>query len=151
MNQTSNIRKAVSEDAPHISDLLHQLGYPVSPDQVRLRMQSLLPDKDKTIRVAESETGTIIGCVQVTMGTRLAEGRYAEITALVVDERWRGQGVGKRLLEAAQEWLKEPGRPSTLRVRCNVRRTEAHRFYENCGFREVKSQKVFDTFANEEP
>lgn len=148
--KTVDIRMAVTEDAPRISDLLHQLGYPVNPEKVRLRMQSLLPDKDKTIRVAESETGTIIGCVQVTMGTRLAEGRYAEITALVVDERWRGQGVGKRLLEAAKAWLKTVGEPETLRVRCNVRRTEAHRFYENCGFREVKSQKVFDTLTNEE-
>jgi PhnO protein len=51
--------------------------------------------------------------------------------------------VGKLLLEAAVGWAAEQGY-GKLRVRSNVVREEAHRFYEREGFQRIKTQAVFD-------
>ena len=75
--------------------------------------------------------------------TGLAEGTYGEIASLVIAEAQRGRGIGRQLVEHAARWLREKGMIK-LRVRCNVVRKGAHRFYDRLGFDESKSQKVFD-------
>jgi GNAT superfamily N-acetyltransferase len=67
----------------------------------------------------------------------------AEIAGLVVDETARGGGIGRRLLEAAEQWARSHG-CRAIRVRSNVVREGAHAFYVREGFREIKTQKVFE-------
>ena len=63
--------------------------------------------------------------------------------SLVVDESYRGKGIGKKLIDTAADWLKQKGE-KTLRIRCNVIRDETHKFYEHLGFIEKKKQKIFE-------
>jgi ribosomal protein S18 acetylase RimI-like enzyme len=137
------IRSATPDDAPQIARLLHQLGYPVDPEALAERLRSLLSDPDKAVWVAQTPAGGIVGCEQAAVDLRLAEGARIEITSLVVDATAQGTGVGRCLTEAAEAWGRSKGL-DRLRVRCNARREGAHRFYEGTGFRETKSQKVFD-------
>lgn len=94
------------------------------------------------IYVAE-EGNEITGWIQVSFFTRLESGSFFEIVGLVVDERYRSRGIGKQLITQAKVWCREKGN-YRLRVRCNIKRADAHRFYINAGFREVKEQKVFE-------
>lgn len=67
---------------------------------------------------------------------------HCEINGLVIDENSRGKGIGRLLLERVKQWAKEKGNDK-LSLHCNVKRTEAHDFYEHLGFNEIKQQKYF--------
>ena len=70
-----------------------------------------------------------------------AEAR-AEVSGLVVDERFRSQRVGESLLARAEQWARENGCQS-IGLRSNVIRDRAHAFYERHGYAHVKTQKAF--------
>jgi GNAT superfamily N-acetyltransferase len=93
-------------------------------------------------RAAEEAAGPVVGWIHVFAAHRLESGPFAEIGGLVVGEEARGRGVGKRLLAAARSWAFERG-IRELRVRSNVLRERAHRFYEREGFARSKEQAVF--------
>jgi len=137
------IRPATVDDAPAITHLLHQLGYPGTPESIRSRVAELCNREDSAVLVAESDRRRIIGCVHVLIDCRLAEGRRGEISSIVVDDRRRSRGTGAMLVQAAAAWLKSRG-IGRLRVRCNAVRDRAHVFYDRLGFQQTKQQKVFD-------
>jgi N-acetylglutamate synthase-like GNAT family acetyltransferase len=137
------IRPAATEDAPQITALLRQLGYPDTEKAVRNRLEVAGTQAETIILVAEDDGRQLTGCIQVIIANRLAEGQYGEIASLVIAEDKRGRGVGRQLVASAADWLIEKGMPR-LRVRCNAIREDAHHFYAHLGFRVSKSQKVFD-------
>jgi N-acetylglutamate synthase-like GNAT family acetyltransferase len=137
------IRPAAIKDASQITALLHQLGYPDTEQVVNRRLEMLDGKTDTIILVAEDDGRHLTGCIQVVIANRLAEGRYGEIASLVVAEDERGRGVGRQLVDSAADWLTGNGL-SRMRVRCNAIRKQTHRFYAHLGFRETKSQKIFD-------
>jgi GNAT superfamily N-acetyltransferase len=134
-----NIRRAIASDAAALAALSAQLGYPAQPEEAAERLTALGAG---ALLVAE-EDGSVLGWIHVC-GIRFFQSPpFAEIGGLVVDEAARGKGVGKLLLEAAVGWAAEQGY-GKLRVRSNVVREEAHRFYEREGFQRIKTQAVFD-------
>jgi GNAT superfamily N-acetyltransferase len=52
---------------------------------------------------------------------------------VVVHSRWRGQGVGRRMMRFAMERCREAG-CYKLALSSNRKRADAHRFYESLGF-----------------
>jgi GNAT superfamily N-acetyltransferase len=134
------IRHAIATDAAALAALSTQLGYPTQPEGAAERLSGL--GDGGAVLVAEEE-GAIVGWIHVC-GIRFFQSPpFAEIGGLVVDEAVRGRGVGKLLVGAAVRWTEEQGY-AKLRVRSNVVREDAHRFYEREGFRRVKTQAVFD-------
>ncbi|MCK4726727.1 MAG: GNAT family N-acetyltransferase, partial [Anaerolineales bacterium] len=73
---------------------------------------------------------------------RLVVEPFAEIGGLVVIEEWRASGVGRALLKTAETWARDRV-VSGMRVRSNIIREGAQRFYEHLGYNNVKTQKVF--------
>ena len=67
----------------------------------------------------------------------------AEIAGLVVDEERRGAGIGASLVASAADWARARG-CRALRVRTNVIRERALRFYEREGFGRLKQQHVLE-------
>lgn len=61
-------------------------------------------------------------------------GRIGWVTELVIDERWRGQGVGTRLLEEAEAIARRHG-VSRLMIGAIAGNHAARRAYERFGFR----------------
>ncbi|HYN22580.1 MAG TPA: GNAT family N-acetyltransferase [Thermoanaerobaculia bacterium] len=136
------IREATADDAAKLAALSIQLGYSTTVEDVAGRLRALRERPDNAVFVAE-EDGTVAGWLHVSGMLFLESPTFAEVAGLVVDEARRGQGVGKRLVEAAARWAVSHGYRN-LRVRSNVIREDAHRFYEREGFRRVKSQVVLD-------
>jgi GNAT superfamily N-acetyltransferase len=85
----------------------------------------------------------LIGWIGVAEALQIESAPFCEIRGLIVDERYRGRGIGKLLIEKVKQWSKETGN-KTLRLRCNMTRKEAHLFYQHLGFKEIKEQKVFE-------
>jgi GNAT superfamily N-acetyltransferase len=94
------------------------------------------------VLVAQAPDGAIVGWLHLGCLKWLEGDPRAEIGGLVVDEAHRGERIGERLVAVAIQWAEEEGYRE-IRVRSNVVRADAHRFYERLGFVRVKVQQVF--------
>ena len=65
------------------------------------------------------------------------------IGGLVVRDGTRGLGIGKRLCLEVEEWARSKSIP-VVRVRSQIMREDAHRFYLRDGYRKVKTSLVFE-------
>jgi GNAT superfamily N-acetyltransferase len=134
------LRPARPEDAEALATLCGQLGYPSETVQVARRLRSIGTRPDHAVLVAV-DGAKLLGWVHVFVTRLLETDARAEIGGLVVDEACRGRGLGKALVRGAEAWARSYGL-RLLRVRTNVTRERAHRFYEREGFREEKRQIV---------
>ena len=134
------IRPAALADAADLAALSGQLGYPSTPAQIAARLAALAGAAD-AVQVAEVD-GRVAGWIHVCSHRPLESEPSAEIAGLVVDESRRGRGIGRLLVEAALAWARRQGYAG-IRVRSNVVRADAHRFYEGLGFQRVKTQVTF--------
>ncbi len=135
------VRTARPEDAAAIARLATELGYPSAPEQAAERLARLANAGGACVLLAECD-GTAAGWLHVAEIHTLESEPYAEIVGLVVDANRRGSGVGAALVRAAMAWAAERAL-AEMRVRSNLVRERAHRFYERQGFRVLKSQRVF--------
>jgi GNAT superfamily N-acetyltransferase len=62
--------------------------------------------------------------------------------AIAVDEAHRGNGIGRSLLTAAENWSRECGCIG-IRLSSGFERVGAHEFYQRCGYINRKQQKNF--------
>ena len=130
------IRSAVLADSPALARLTTQLGYETSADEMEERLLVILPHPDYLTCVAELEE-RVVGIVGVGVGRYYEKnGAYGRLLALVVDEAWRGRGVGASLVAEAERRLRERGVTSVI-VNSGSQRDEAHRFYRQLGYRET--------------
>ena len=134
-------REMMEKDAEAVNTLSKQLGYPLSIEQTLQNIKAILKSKDHAAFVAEYEN-KIVGWVGAAQATMIEVMPYCEINGLVINEHHRGMGIGKLLIERVKHWAKEKGNDK-IGLRCNVKRTEAHLFYEHLGFTELKQQKKF--------
>ncbi|HVT57097.1 MAG TPA: GNAT family N-acetyltransferase [Thermoanaerobaculia bacterium] len=154
------IRPARLADAAALADLSTQLGYPSSPGATAARLARLLhtaqtaqtappaPQSpvaaaaDHLVLVAATSAGQVVGWVHLGTTVTLESEPFVELFGLVVDQALRGRKIGERLVLSGLEWAAARGFDQ-VRVRSNVVRADAHRFYERLGFKVVKTQKVF--------
>ena len=137
------IEKMVRSDLNDVVRLAAQLGYPNIQDRIEERFAEIQSTKQFALFVARSDQGLITGWIQINAEPiSLLIGARADIAALVVDDQHRGQGVGKALLLRAEDWAKE-NQLSLIRVRSNVRREGAHRFYQREGYVLSKTSNMF--------
>jgi GNAT superfamily N-acetyltransferase len=125
-----------------MADLAGQLGYPCTPEEVRQRLVDMLDRKQYAVYVAEISKEEIAGWIGVYLFRSVELEAFAEISGLVVSEEARSQGVGKTLLEAAEEWARRSG-CTVISVRSNVKRKRAHGFYKKNGYEWTKRQETF--------
>jgi len=137
------IRRAESGDAEAIARLSGELGYPAQARAVSARLALLASRADEAVLVAEErEGGAIAGWIQISEVRSLESEPWAEIRGLVVGRCFRRWGTGRALVENAERWARER-ELCALRVRTNVLREEARRFYPAVGFRLVKTQDTW--------
>ena len=130
------IRSAAPADSPAIARLMTQLGYATSADEMKERLLGILPHPDYMTYVAEAE-GEVVGIIGSGIGRYYEkDGAYGRLLALVVDESWRGRGVGALLVAEAERRLQERGATSVI-VNSGSQRGEAHRFYGRLGYSET--------------
>ncbi|GLZ14164.1 hypothetical protein Acsp04_43990 [Actinomadura sp. NBRC 104425] len=130
------VRKARPEDAAQVASLLAELGYPDNDvDDVRRRLAAWARETAGVVFVAEADA-QVVGAVAVAAFPYLERrGRCGRIVALVVAADRRGQGIGRRLVEAAEEAAGSLG-CVTMEVTSARTRTESHAFYRNIGYQE---------------
>ena len=69
-------------------------------------------------------------------------GTFVVIGGLVVDRHHRRKGIGTLLMARAQDWARQQG-CSVIRLWSSSVRTASHRFYEDLGYTNIKTQYSF--------
>ena len=130
-----------ANDARSVNTLSKQLGYPLSIEQTLQNIYAVLESKDHTAFVAEYEN-KLVGWIGASQAIMIEVMPHCEINGLVIDQDHRGMGIGKLLIDKVKQWAREKNN-NKIGLHCNVKRTEAHLFYEHLGFTEIKQQKNF--------
>lgn len=135
------IRSATLKDVEQMAELSEQLCYPMTCSILGERLQQVTIKPEHVVYVAVVEelvVGWIHGCILTT----LVMGQQAAIGGLIVRQGYRGQGIGWLLLQQAEQWAQQQGCSSMI-IRSNVLRQEAHQFYEKAGYQSFKTQLAF--------
>ncbi|MEI7369992.1 GNAT family N-acetyltransferase [Pectobacterium sp. 1950-15] len=133
------IRAAESKDVPSLKKLFLQLGYQTDIDSLKQRIGEA--QSTFCILVAELDK-EICGVVVINFIIPVHENSlWALISALVIDESSRGAGIGQQLLIASERMALDK-KCSQIELSSSERRTRAHKFYENNGYKEVRKRFV---------
>ncbi|WP_245830958.1 GNAT family N-acetyltransferase [Sediminibacillus massiliensis] len=141
------IRKAVEKDVDQLADLMGELGYPTTVDEMRERFKKIHSNPLYCTFIAEHD-GKVAGMVGMMKGLPYEKNEsYVRIVALVVHSVYRNQGIGESLMKAAEEWAKSQG-ASKLVLNSGNReeRKKAHQFYISRGF-EGKATGFYKSLA----
>jgi len=136
-----SIRAARESDAADIARLTEQLGYTATPSEIGARLSTILARPDDQFFVAE-HSGQAVGWLHATICRYVEADPFVVIGGLVVDSNHRRQGIGRMLMERAEQWAGERG-CSIVRLSSSAGRAGAHRFYEKIGYRNIKTQYAF--------
>ncbi len=149
-----NIRRAQIKDMDRINELLFQVclvHHKGRPDLFKYgarkysdeQLKNIIADDKTPILVATDENDSVLGyafCIfkQYINDNILTDIKTLYIDDLCVDEKCRGQHIGKTLYNAVIDYAKEHG---CYNVTLNVwsLNESAMKFYESCG---LKPQKV---------
>lgn len=136
-------REATREDLPEIVRMLADdfLGLQREryenplPESYARAFEEIAADKNNELIVVEKD-GAVIGTLQITFtpSISLQGGRRATVESVRVDANYRGQGIGRELMLFAIGRAKAENCIS-VQLTTNNDRTDAHRFYENLGFK----------------
>ena len=140
------IRNAKIKDSELITELSNQLGYEAVNAEIQNRLKKILEHPENCIYVA-TQNEKVVGWIHGFYSMRVESDFFVEIGGLVVSDNFRKNGIGKKLVDKVIEWA-ELKNCRKVRVRCNVIRTESHKFYEKIGFEINKEQKIFNKRLN---
>ena len=133
MTAAPRTRDARPDDAPALSRLLGELGHPAPEDEVLARLSGLERRPGHVVLVVESYAGVIAVASGFVTPVLHRPGVTGRISVMVVAASARGTGVGTRLLDAMEEALVARG-ATRLELTSNLKRTDAHAFYERRGW-----------------
>ena len=133
------LRRATAADLPTIVRLLadDELGHGRESADEHLYAAAfgeIEHDPNNMIVVVVLD-GAVAGCAQLTIipGLGRAAVKRAQIEAVRVASGRRGQGLGRWFMQALIEAARERG-CGLVQLTSDVRRPDAHRFYESLGF-----------------
>lgn len=127
------VRNPTTIDVSNLALLMSELGYEIGVADLECKLVEFDRNEHDQVYVAESR-GEILGCITCHITTLFHQiGNSGRITSLVVAEASRGTGVGRRLMEQAEEYFKAMGCVK-IEVTSSSHRLAAHEFYLNYGF-----------------
>jgi GNAT superfamily N-acetyltransferase len=137
---TVKLRPVERQDAPALVVLLGQLGYPTTEAEVHERLDYWLDDPASWLIGADD--GGLVGVAALHVAPLLeTTGKAARLSALVVDERSRSQGVGQQLVAAAEEQARAAGCVK-MEITSSRYRTRTHLFYQQLGYEDICSSSA---------
>jgi GNAT superfamily N-acetyltransferase len=153
------IRAATRDDSAALLELyraFHEYHVRAVPNRLRVperyddeqtseQLQRIVDGDDAALFVAE-DSGRLVGLAEVylkrddTHPATIAY-TYGYLQSLMVTEAIRGQGVGRRLIQAAHHWAKERG-ATEMRLSTWEHAAGPQAFYEGLGYRTLRRTLV---------
>jgi GNAT superfamily N-acetyltransferase len=129
------IRDAEPGDAAALAGLLGQLGYPAEPAALASRLERLRIVGDQLMVAVLDDV--VVGLAHLHVSPTIEHERpAAKLSALVVAEAHRGEGIGRTLVEAALAEAKARN-CAVFFLTTSDRRGDAHAFYERVGLEQT--------------
>jgi ribosomal protein S18 acetylase RimI-like enzyme len=126
------VRDAKPADAPRLVELIRYLGHEIDVKAVRKNLATLRKSGETPlVATLDKKVVGLCGVGHRTVIHRPAP--LGRITALVVARDAQDHGIGRMLVEAAEQALKKAG-CQIVEVTSNDRRTAAHAFYRHLGY-----------------
>jgi GNAT superfamily N-acetyltransferase len=135
MKKNTSIRHALLEDISQILPLMEQLGYPQDQEEFEERFHLFLRQPGYGISVA-GQSSSIQGVIAWSQSFSLViPYQRIRIEGLIVDSNYRGQGVGKALMQFVEKSV-ETLRPCVIELTSGARRAKegTHAFYNALGY-----------------
>jgi N-acetylglutamate synthase and related acetyltransferases len=139
------IRQATLADIPSIISLytqLHPADRAISLDKAESSFEQAA--KSGVIYLVAEEDNKIVGSLYIAIIPNITKlcSPIGFIENVVVAEDYRCRGIGKELINTAVQTAKDSGCYKVI-LSSNVKRTEAHQFYESIGF-DGNSKRTFE-------
>jgi predicted N-acetyltransferase YhbS len=135
------LRNVKKEDSKGVKKLAEELGYPSNEEKIAEILDTVIKHDDHRMIVAEN-ANEMVGYIHMVSSLSVGSDTFIEIAALSVLDEYRKKGIGKALISESHNMATEKG-IDYVRIRSNIIRQEAHKFFEQRGFRNLKTQEVF--------
>lgn len=132
--KTYILREISEEQFARVGALLQTLNAEAPPLDI-IRLREILVNDSFNLFIAEDENSLITGMLTLTICHTLAGSKYW-IEDVVVDPAHRGKGIGRALVRAAVNYVKENEPFPTIYLTSNPSRVTARSLYMSEGFEE---------------
>ena len=126
-----------NESLSQVDSLLHQLS-PAAPAVDGHRLAMLLEDAGFKLFVARDDENAIVGMLTLTACPMISYTKYW-IEDVIVDDSCRGLGLGRGLVRAAVDYVKEHETSPVIYLTSNPSRVSARNLYRSEGFEEYET------------
>lgn len=129
------IRNALPSDLTNLKTLMQELGYEIAEDALMQRYETFLRNPGYGIYVIEIKN-QVVGFIAWSKSMVFVTGATRfHIEALVIDHRYRGLGLGRKLLSFV-ETIAKSHTPAIIDLTSGKRRAKegTHDFYKKCGY-----------------
>lgn len=126
------VRDADASDAPRLVELIIALGHQIEEADVSRNLENLAKNGMLPLVAADGEK-VIAMCGISAMVTVHRPAAVGRVSVMIVDEAYRGRGIGALLVTEAEKRLSKRG-CRIIEVTSNMRRDRAHHFYERLGY-----------------
>ena len=138
----ATVRQAKEQDIPRIIELYRQLAFnpppedtPMPSPEEYIRVFREMSDNPGYELLVAEEDGEILGSTVLAVLPGMAHGvsPFAVVEYVIVDEKYRRQGIGKLLMDYVIMRSREAGCYKIM-LTSDRRREQAHDFYRSLGF-----------------
>lgn len=134
------IRRVRPSDAPSIRKLLQVLGYQSNLSATKKQIQAY--SNKSSLAILPELNGEEAGFISFHLVPLFhMDGFLGRITALVVDKNFRRKGIALKLVRYIEVFGKKRG-CRRFEVTTNEKRSDAHRFYAEMGYRKASRRYV---------
>ena len=120
-SMNTNIRRCMISDAHDIYELSRQeLGYDFSEEQVVQNVRRLIGSAENLLMVAVDSEDKVIGFIHANNHDPIYAPPMKDIVAIAVSPEFRHHGIGRRLINAVEEWAAENGIPDDVDMEWDI-------------------------------
>ena len=136
-------REATQADIEAMTGLLYQLfsieeDFTFNAENQKKGLALLIESKNTAVALVAELNGNVIGMLTAQTNISTAEGGVAAVLEdMVIDKNHRGQGIGKKLMHAMEQWAQEKG-IKRLQLLADKTNTPALAYYNKLGWNETK-------------
>jgi GNAT superfamily N-acetyltransferase len=134
------IREATEKDIPRVLEMYRQLSfepekYQPAPLNECLKVFRKMSEYPRYNLLVAEDNGRVVGTTVLAILPGFAHGTlpFAVVEYVVVDEKYRSQGIGRLMMESVKSLAKEAGCYKIM-LTSDLRRERAHKFYKSVGF-----------------
>lgn len=128
-----SIRIATPEDTGAVAALIRVLGYSLPSDQVPARLAEYSGPRSRAFIAIKEEA--VVGFLSFYATPMFHEAAcLGRITAMAIDPEFHRQGIGRALVQAAEDFARQCGCSRIEVTSGDHRAQDAHLFYQSQGY-----------------